>query len=659
MANKVIDITNIGRLISDIKAKCVAWFWPKDDVQDIELATVATTGSYNDLLDKPTAATGAIIYVGTCPTAAATATKVVTTTAFPTQNGAPVVGIVIGVKFDLTNTATEPKLNVNGLGAVGIYYNAAVATSTSAVYGGTKNRYTFYMWNGTNWCWLSQGLDANDNTIGYQIRTSGQRLPVATACYRYRLLFTSADGTKLVPANSSTSTNATASRTPATAKIDPFGQILYYSYTTALSANGQPSASYQHQQYSGISIGYSFNNTGAAATMTYPAPIYIKCAPQTDGSAIIDSTTPYVQALPSTADGKIYIFLGIAISATTFELLLHHPVYYYKDGAIRLWTNASTPDVSSKADKVSGATNGNFAGLDTNGNLADSGKKASDFQESAEGQSQSPTIINPKEGDIYVQRSTSWSSISPSYTDSGSWQWGYTRTYDVTSAAASHRLRMSNIGSLTVTIYYTDADDQSIEVPYEDWEGYVFPIGIKSVYLSEEMGTPQSADFEQETTVAVFQEYIEGGWQTRKYFSGSYNDLTDKPTIPTVPTISTNIEQDKASDAKTASPKAVYDEAHPAVQTTQPQGGFLPNIEYNLGTLTGNVTFALASAVSGIGNKWYWCFKAGATAPTITWPTGLLWPQPDAEPPTIEANDEVEVEVKNGHIVALVFKPTS
>ena len=37
------------------------------------------------------------------------------------------------------------------------------------------------------------------------------------------------------------------------------------------------------------------------------------------------------------------------------------------------------PDISGKADKVSNATNGNFAGLDANGNLTDSGKKASDF----------------------------------------------------------------------------------------------------------------------------------------------------------------------------------------------------------------------------------------------------------------------------------------
>lgn len=36
--------------------------------------------------------------------------------------------------------------------------------------------------------------------------------------------------------------------------------------------------------------------------------------------------------------------------------------------------------ISGKADKVTSATNGNFAGLDANGNLTDSGSKAADFK---------------------------------------------------------------------------------------------------------------------------------------------------------------------------------------------------------------------------------------------------------------------------------------
>ncbi len=45
-------------------------------------------------------------------------------------------------------------------------------------------------------------------------------------------------------------------------------------------------------------------------------------------------------------------------------------------------TNGATQDISGKADKVQSATNNNFAGLDSNGNLKDSGKKASDFEAS-------------------------------------------------------------------------------------------------------------------------------------------------------------------------------------------------------------------------------------------------------------------------------------
>ena len=42
-------------------------------------------------------------------------------------------------------------------------------------------------------------------------------------------------------------------------------------------------------------------------------------------------------------------------------------------------------DISGKADKVTSATNGNFAGLDSNGNLTDSGSKAADFATASQG----------------------------------------------------------------------------------------------------------------------------------------------------------------------------------------------------------------------------------------------------------------------------------
>ena len=48
-------------------------------------------------------------------------------------------------------------------------------------------------------------------------------------------------------------------------------------------------------------------------------------------------------------------------------------------------TALQTSDIADKADKVSGATADNFAGLDANGNLKDSGSKASDFATAAQG----------------------------------------------------------------------------------------------------------------------------------------------------------------------------------------------------------------------------------------------------------------------------------
>lgn len=42
-------------------------------------------------------------------------------------------------------------------------------------------------------------------------------------------------------------------------------------------------------------------------------------------------------------------------------------------------------DIADKANKVTSATNGNFAGLDSNGDLTDSGSKAADFATAAQG----------------------------------------------------------------------------------------------------------------------------------------------------------------------------------------------------------------------------------------------------------------------------------
>ena len=248
-------------------------------------------------------------------------------------------GVFVWLTNGVVTSASGFTININNLGAKPVYSSQAAATRSTSIFNVNYTALLIYNEDRVEGgCWdYVYGYDTNTNTIGYQIRTNSMSLPMKSITYRYRLLFTSADGKGLVPANNSTSTNATSARTPCQDRINPLGRIVYYGTTASVAAGSRPNAAQLWQQYA-FTIGYSF-----IKTLTAFKPVYLKCAPQTDGSAIIDSTTPIVQDLPSTADGKIYIFLGVAYSETQMELTLEHPVYEYRNGAVRQWTNAAKP----------------------------------------------------------------------------------------------------------------------------------------------------------------------------------------------------------------------------------------------------------------------------------------------------------------------------
>lgn len=248
-------------------------------------------------------------------------------------------GLTVMLKNGVVTSAANFTININGLGAKHAYSNMAAATAETTMF--NINYTMMFTYDSTRvegggWV-LYRGYNSNDNTIGYQIRSNSMSLPMTSVVYRYRLLFTSADRAHFVPANNATSTNATAKRNTCQDPIDPFGRIAYYGTTASVAAGSRPGATALWDRYT-IALGYSFNRTGAALTLTSWRPVYLKCAPQTDGSAIIDADEPYVQDLPTTADGNIYIHLGVAYSATNIELNLEHPVYYHDGTIIRMWT---------------------------------------------------------------------------------------------------------------------------------------------------------------------------------------------------------------------------------------------------------------------------------------------------------------------------------
>lgn len=268
------------------------------------LATVATSGSYNDLSNKPTIPTvnnatltiqkngtnvqtftanqstnatanitvptkisdltntsGGFITYCTCSTAAATAAKVVTLDSGD-SNWVLRKGAIIGVKFTNSNTASSVTLNVNSSGAKSIYYNNAAYTGSSNSICGYASRYTFYMYDGTYWVWISDGRhDGNDNTYttAYCSTAAGTAAKAATmtgytlTANRYTVI---------------TFTNANSSASALTLNINSKGaKPLYINGTASSSSNYTLAAGSYIVYYDGTN--YYINNNGEIPRMIH------------------------------------------------------------------------------------------------------------------------------------------------------------------------------------------------------------------------------------------------------------------------------------------------------------------------------------------------------------------------------------------------------
>lgn len=113
--------------------------------------------------------TGNITWFGTCSTAAATAAKVVALTGFKLVTGAEVT-----VKFTVTNTASNPTLNVNGTGAKAIRYNNAAISASSL----QANKVFRFAFDGTYWQFVGY-IDSNTDTkVTQTVTTTNDEYPL-------------------------------------------------------------------------------------------------------------------------------------------------------------------------------------------------------------------------------------------------------------------------------------------------------------------------------------------------------------------------------------------------------------------------------------------------------------------------------------------------
>lgn len=136
-------------LVSKVKAKA----------NSADLATVATSGSYNDLSNKPTIPTVPTkCFYGTCSTAKGTAAKVVTCSSFTAAD--LVAGTRIVVLMSAANTYNgTATLNINNTGAHDIYYNG---TTTNARYMWNAGESVDFIFNGSQWAMVDGALATTD-----------------------------------------------------------------------------------------------------------------------------------------------------------------------------------------------------------------------------------------------------------------------------------------------------------------------------------------------------------------------------------------------------------------------------------------------------------------------------------------------------------------
>lgn len=148
---------------------------------------------------------------------------------------------------------------------------------------------------------------------------------------RYTLLFEVDGGLS----GAATTIGTGTSKVTVPFKYIPGGVIKYYSTSGNIANNANFGATGLWDQYT-IDLRYTFN---IGSTLVAGKPVYMRCVVNSDGTLTPNyagsPSHPIVQDLPDSEDVYVYVFLGQAYSTTSIELYNNHPIFQFKDGAIR------------------------------------------------------------------------------------------------------------------------------------------------------------------------------------------------------------------------------------------------------------------------------------------------------------------------------------
>lgn len=173
----------------------------------------------------------------------------------------------------------------------------------------------------------------------------------------------------------------------------------------------------------------------------------------------------------------------------------------------------------------------------------------------------------------------------------------------------------------------------------------------KPTYTAEEVGAlPDNttiptalSDLSDDTTHRVVTDTEKATWNGKSDFSGSYNDLADKPTIPTVPT---NVSA-FTNDAGYITPSSIVNKANKITIVNYGTSSTTTTLSENIYYIWGEVaslTLTLGTPADASKlSEYMFEFQSGATPTTLSLPSSVKW----VETPTIEANKTYQVSIVN------------
>ena len=201
----------------------------------------------------------------------------------------------------------------------------------------------------TGW-WLLKAYDTNDRA--HMLWHYGAFV-ADSDIYRYQLLFQKDENT-LTPLNNANNDTGTSKTMLTDVEFDPFGCIYYWESTATKAANATVDGGTPRYAYWAVDLRYTFN---CGTTLTAHKPLYLKTSLQSNGMVKLASASPLAQALPTTNDGYLYIYLGRTGSNYQLSLTPWHPIYYHNGTKVVEYKNipdatTSFSGLMSAADKT-------------------------------------------------------------------------------------------------------------------------------------------------------------------------------------------------------------------------------------------------------------------------------------------------------------------